>query len=195
MMADSKLAVLLERIAADRTLDEVDRRVDAAMNSFSYPAGRITDVGEFRRCVTDFLGHVEARVWRLPEPVAASFGFNWGRCLPLLLKEYGPNGEKAAFEMARTGTEGGVYRVLKDLARRLAGQYAENEVAARIAHYWNGLSTKEKLAAPDEYLERFGHLLPSELTEGSAGRLRADFPRVLGEHPALMQRLSRIGRS
>lgn len=190
----SKLSVLVKRIAPDRTLDEVSRRVDAALNSFSGPAGRITDFGDFRRCVVDFVRHVEAGVGRLHEPIDADLGFNWGRCLQLLIKEYGPNGEKAAFEMARTGTEGGIFRVLKDLGRRLSGQYAENEISARVAHYWNGLSIAEKLAAPDEYLERFGHLLPSELTEGSAGRVRADFPKVLREHPALMQRLSRIGR-
>jgi len=191
----SKLAVLVERIAPDRTLDEVAQRVDRALNSYSGPAVRITDFGEFRRCVIDFVGHVEAGVGRFQEPIDADRGFLWGRCLQLLIKEYGPNGEKAAFEMARTGTEGGIYRVLKDLGRRLSDLYAENEIAARIAHYWNGLSIEEKLAAPDEYLERFGHLLPSELTEGSAGRVRADFPKVLREHPALKQRLSGIGRN
>jgi len=191
----SKLAVLLECIAPDRTMDEVARRVDTAVNSFSGPAGRITDFEEFRRRVVVFVRHVEAGVWRFHEPVDADFRFDWGRCLQLLMKEYGPNGEKAAFEMARTGTEGGIYRVLKDLARRLGRQCAEDEIAARILHYWNGLSIRERLAAPDEYLNRFGHLLPSELTEGSAGRVRANFPKVLREHPSLMQRFLRIGRS
>ncbi len=191
----SKLAVLVERIAPDRTLDEVAGRVDTALNSFSGPAARITDFEGFRRCVMDFVGHVEAGVGRFHEPVDADRGFLWGRCLQLLIKEYGPNGEKAAFEITRGGAEGGINRVLKDIARRLSDQYAENEIAGRIAHYWNGLSIEEKLAAPDEYLERFGHLLPSELTEGSAGRVRAGFPKVLREHPALMQRLSRIGRN
>ena len=191
----SKLAVLLDRIASDRTLDEVARRVDTAVNSFSGPVDRITKLEDFRRRVVDFVSHVEAAVGRFRKPLTADVDFYWGLCLQLLMKEYGPNGEKAAFEMARAGTEGGICRVLRDLARRLAGQYAENEIAARITRYWNGLSIDEKLSAPDEYLERFGHLLPSELTEGSAGRVRANFPKVLREHPGLMQRLSRIGRN
>ena len=152
----SKLAVLLDRIASDRTLDEVARRVDTAVNSFSGPVGRITRLEDFRRRVVDFVSHVEAGVGRLHEPIDADRGFLWGRCLQLLIKEYGPNGEKAAFEITRGGAEGGINRVLKDIARRLSDQYAENEIAARIAHYWNGLSIEEKLAAPDEYLERFG---------------------------------------
>ena len=97
--------------------------------------------------------------------------------------------------MARTGTEGGLYRVLRDMAQTMAADYAENELAARVNSYWNDLSTDEKLAAPDEYLRRFGHLLPSELTEGGAWRVRANFPTVLQEHSRLIQRLSRIGRT
>ena len=34
--------------------------------------------------------------------------------------------EKAAFEMARTGNEGGLYAVLKAIAGQLAEEYAEN---------------------------------------------------------------------
>ncbi|GAG41001.1 unnamed protein product, partial [marine sediment metagenome] len=121
--------------------------------------------------------------------------FDWGRALSILTKAYGPNGEKAAFEMARTGTEGGLYRVLRETAQTMAAEYAENEVGARINNYWNDLSTDERLAAPDEYLRRFGHLLPSELTEGGAWRVRANFSKVLQEHSRLIQRLSRIGRT
>ena len=53
--------------------------------------------------------------------------------------------------------------------------------------YWNGLSLPEKLAAPDEYLREFAHLLPEELVDGSAARVRADFPKVLEEHVRLVE--------
>ena len=112
-----------------------------------------------------------------------------------LVRAYGSNGEKAAFEMARTGNEGGLYAVLKKMAQTMGEHYAENEVSAKVLFYWNGLTVPEKLAAADEYLGKYGHLLPSELTEGSAGRVRANLPKVLEEHPRLLRRLRGIGRS
>ena len=121
--------------------------------------------------------------------------FDWGRCTQILMRAYGSNGEKAAFEMARTGNDGGLYAVLKKMANSMAEQYIENEVSAKVSFYWNGLTVDEMLKAADEYLSKYGHLLPSELTEGSAGRIRANMPKVLQEHPRLLQRLGRIGRS
>jgi hypothetical protein len=57
----------------------------------------------------------------------------------LLLKEYGPNGEKAAFEMVRTGTQGGQYAVLKSIAKQMINDYAGTGIRARISHYWTSL--------------------------------------------------------
>jgi hypothetical protein len=191
----SRLAELLDSIDPHRTLDEVARRADEAINSFISRASLITDWDEFRRCVVEFHRHVEGTILRLRQPVSGGEDFDWGRTLSVLTKAFGPNGEKAAFEMARTGTEGSLNRVLRDTAKTMATEYAESELAARINSYWNDLSTDEKLAAPDEYLERFSHLLPSELTEGGAWRVRANFPKVLQEHSRLIQRLSQIGRT
>ena len=97
--------------------------------------------------------------------------------------------------MARTGNEGGLYGVLRKFARRTVEGYAADEIAARVGDYWNNLSTEEKLDAPREYLRQYGHLLPSELTEGSAAGIRAFFPKVLKEHPRIIKGLRRIGRS
>jgi len=191
----NKLERLLDSLDPDRTLNEVARRADEAMNTFPLPSSQIADWEAFRRCLIRFHQRVEATILRLRGDVSGGVDFDWGRCCQVLTRAFGVNGEKTAFEMARTGIEGGLYAVLKKTAQTLADSCAENEVAARVGHYWNVLSTDEKLAAPDEYLGRHGHLLPSELTEGGAGRVRADFPKVLQEHPRMIQRLRQIGRT
>jgi hypothetical protein len=110
------------------------------------------------------------------------------------MKEYGTNGEKAAFEMVRTGSEGGLYAVLKAVARRMINEYAGNEISARISYFWENLSVDEQIEATEEYLGKYGHLLPSELTEGSAARIRANFIKVLEEHPNLIKRMRDVAR-
>lgn len=121
-------------------------------------------------------------------------GMDRGRFMPVVSRAFGAQGLKASFEMTRTGNEGGFYAVLRKLGQVFTEQYAENETSARIWAYYNSLSVTEKYAAVDEYLGKYGHLLPSELTEGSAGRIRANLPKVLQEHAAMMQRLRRVGR-
>jgi hypothetical protein len=120
--------------------------------------------------------------------------FEWAGCLEILNKAHGHSGYKAAFEMARTGNEGGLYQVLKTVARGLADQYARQEIAARVWSHIKCLSPDERIGEAGEYIAKFSHLLPSELTEGSAIRLIDNFPEVLQEHPRLVQKLRKVGR-
>jgi len=190
----TELDNLLASIDPARTLDEVTRRVDNAMNAFPMTAGMVGEWEEFKVVLARFWCQLENAVLRLDPPREPHPGFDLERACHALEAEYGPNGYKAAFEMARTGNEGGLYAVLKTIAKRLIEKYACNEIRSRIDHYWGSLSVDERLAAPAEYIGKFGHHLPSELTEGSAVRIGANFPRVLEEHVRLMQRLRQIGR-
>jgi hypothetical protein len=189
----TKLDRLLESIDPTRTLDQVSMRVDEAVNSFRVRSG-ITDWYGFRTVLREFYRHVENVTLRIRPGFSPDPDIDWGRCCNLLLKEYGPNGEKAAFEMVRTGVEEGLYGVLGAVARRMIDEYTSNEIAARISNFWESLSTDEKLEASKEYLDKYGHLLPSELTSGSAARVRANFLKVLQEHPNMIKRLKNIGR-
>ena len=190
----TKLDMLLQSIDPSRTLDKVAGDVDQAFNSFSRRRAVISAWDEYVSFFADFYRHIETVVLRVRGGSPNDKEFQWGRCIRLLNKAFGPSGCKAAFEMARTGKEGGLYRVLKTVADQMAEEYSQNEISARISYYWDGLTLDEKLAAPDEYLRKYGHLLPGELIEASAARIRAHFLKVLEEHPKMIQRMRQIGR-
>ena len=189
----TKLEELLESIDPDRTSEVTFRRANEAINVFG-TAAQIDRWEDFKACMGGFCRHVEAYVLSLREPVNASPEYYWSRCVRILLKIYGINGEKAAFEMSRTGNDGGIYTVLKAIAMHIADEYAQNEIVARIYNYWQDLSVDERLAASTEYISKYGHLLPSELTEDSAGRIRANLPKVLEKHHELIKKIRRVGR-
>jgi len=193
----TKLDRLLESIHPSRTIDKVSSRVDQAVNSFRAGSSRITNWGEFEKCIACFMMHLMHHVLQpskpLP-PMSEYFSFYENLGYNALQKLYGHSGKQAAFEMARTGNEGGLYGVLKKIARSTVDEYAGNEIRARISDYWHNLTTQEKLDAAEEYLKKYGHLLPSELTEGSAARIRGFFHKVLEEHPKLIRRLGGVGR-
>jgi len=190
----TKLDMLLQSIDPSRTLDKVAGDVDRAINSFSRRRTVLDTWDEYVSFFADFYRHLETVVLRARGGSPNDKEYQWGQCIRLLNKAFGPSGYKAAFEMVRTGKEGGLYRVLKTVADLMGEQYAQNEIAARISYYWDGLTLDEKLAASDEYLRKYGHLLPGELVGASAARIRAEFLKVLEEHPKMIQRMRQIGR-
>lgn len=190
----TKLEQLLSDIDPSRTYDITFARVDKAINTFCFEYSRIDNWEDFKNCLTQFFCHVESNVLCVGKEIYSNSEFHWGRCVDLLRRIYGSSGQKAAFEMARTGTEGGLFSVLRAIALRMAEEYTENEVFARISHYWNQLIPDEQHRAVNEYLDKYGHLLPVEMTEGSAARIRANFAKVLAQHPKTLQQTHRLGR-
>ena len=191
------MPITLEQLLADidpsKTYDLTFARADDAINSFSGTTAQITDWDEFTKYMAEFTTHVEVKILQLhswPEDP----DFYWGRCSTRLSHIYGPNGHKAAFEMTRTGNEGGLYAVLKAVALRMAEEYAEAWISTRIGNFMDKLTADEQFSVMDEYLKKYGHLLPSELTEGSAGRIRGDFRKALAQHPKILQKTRRLGR-
>ena len=185
------LEQLLADIDPSKIHDRTFTRGDDAMNSFSGTNAQITDWGQFTKYMDEFTTHVETKILQ-SQSWPKDPDFNWGRCSTRLSHIYGHNGEKAAFEMARTGNEGGLYAVLKAVVLRMAEEYAENEISARGIDYWNKLTLQEQFSAADEYLEKYGHLLPSEITEGSAARLKANFTKVLEKHPRMIHKFRNL---
>ena len=191
---EAKLDALLKSIASEKTIDQVSARIDTAINSFPLNSAVVTDWNEFMHILANFYCLVESRALGLHQDRKPNFDFDWGRCCNLLLKHWGLSGEKAAFEMARTGNEGGLKRVLETIASLMSQQYAENEITSRSLHFWNPLTTDEKFTVMDIYLKKYGHLLPSELTESNAIRLRTKFHTVFKQHPYMMKKLGSIGK-
>ena len=190
----SRLDDLLATIHPERTLIENERRADEALNSFTMPGGAVPDWPAFRDCTTRFVCHAENIMLRPRQPFALDPKMHFGKACRLLMQAFGSEGDKTAANMAIHGVEGGLRRVLKTLALGLAEEYSGNEVRAKVSAYWNSLSLEEKLAAPKEYLAKYGHLLPADVTEDSAARVRGFFPKFLETHTETLRRLRNVGR-
>jgi hypothetical protein len=68
------------------------------------------------------------------------------------------------------------------------------EIQAKVDAYLDSLSIDQQLQASSEYIAKHGHLLPSEMTEASAGRLHAEFRKMLEKHPWLLLKIHDVGR-
>jgi len=190
----TKLDILLEQIAPSKIIDEVHRKVDNAVNSFPARKGIIENFDEFKKCLIQFACHIENNVLNLSISSSTHEDICWNYCLQIFDAEFRHGSEKTAFELARTGNEGGFYRVLKVVANGLAEKYITQWTENKVHTYWNSLSVAEKLDVPAEYIKKYGHLLPAELVEGNAERIRANFTKILIEHPVMIQKIQKTGR-
>ena len=189
----TELDELLNSISPEETIVKTFNRANEAINTF-HPKAILENWDEFRDCMAEFLRHVERHSLRLRRPIDISSDYYWSQCVRVLLKVYGSSGEKAAFEMARTGNDGGLNSVLRSVAMHVSEGYIKMEIQAKVNAYLDSLSIDQQLVASLEYLAKHGHLLPLELTEKSAARIHANFRKVLEKHPWLILKLREVGR-
>lgn len=190
----SKLDRLLDRIDPSRTLDKDAAEVDQAVNTFYRRRSAVRNRDGFEAHCAEFFGYIEKSVFRLGPGEYLNRDLYWRRCTDVFNKVFGPNGDRVAFDMATTGKQGGLYQILKILAEHIAEFYSNNQIAFQVNEFWNSLTTNEKLSVSDEYIEKYGHLLPSEFTGINAVRIKMNFFEVLKIHPKLIQSLRRVGR-
>lgn len=190
----TELDRLLSSISPERVIVETFNRANEAINTFHPKSALIENWDEFRYCMAEFLRHVDNYSLRLRRPIDTSSDYYWSLCVRVLLKVYGSSGEKAAFEMARTGNDGGLNALLRSVAMHVAEGYIKMEIQARVSAYLEGLTVDQQLQASSEYLAKHGHLLPSEMTESSAARIHAEFRKVLEKHPWLLLKIHDVGR-
>lgn len=191
----TELDKLLFSIRPQKAIVETFDRANQAINSFHVDSAQIDDLDCFEGCMADFARHIDSLVLRLRRPIDIPPHEYWSRCAePLLRGIYGSSGAKAAFEMSRTGSGGGLYSVLRSVAMHAAEDYCKREIQARVNAYLEPLSADEQLEACSEYLAKYGPLLPPEMTEKSAGRIRADFGKVLERHPWTLLKTHEVGR-
>jgi hypothetical protein len=193
----TKLERLLDRIHPSRTIDEISRRVDRAIESFPVRKSSVSTYSEFEDLLGRFCAHIMKRVLSHPDGELSEADATTGQILAseVLTKIYGSSGHHAAFEMARSGTGGGLYGVLKELGKHMAEDFARRGIGARVSEYWDSLTTEEKITAGEEYVKRYRRLIPPELLEQGAVRLRGYLWKTLEEHPWVLHRLRQMGGS
>jgi hypothetical protein len=192
----TQLDDLLQAIDPARTFDQTSARVHEALSRLRIDSALIQDWNAYREFMASLYCRLEAAALGATRAREVNLEFDWDRCARLLNRVYKPAGYKAAFEMARTGNEGGLRAVMQALAEKVAETYAENEISARVGRFIENLvGVPERYQATvAEYLKKHGRLLPSEVTEGSGARVTFNFQAVLENHSKVLRRLRSTGR-
>ncbi|MBT3379372.1 MAG: hypothetical protein HN742_26470 [Lentisphaerae bacterium] len=168
--------------------DDVQRCVDKALNGFVVASGRITDWDAYCGLLAAFYARLESAVLGINPPRKPNMEFDFSRCVRLMERTmYGESAMQAGFEVARTGTEGGVRQLLGRLAAAYGQTSASDQARALVSLYWEKRTHPQLFSDMDEYIAAYGHMLPSEALEGNAPRIRGKFWEALAAHPVVMR--------
>jgi hypothetical protein len=187
-----KLDKLLKEIDPFQRIGEIHKRMNSAIKSFSYGSLTIRNWHEYENYLAKFFCHAENVTLRVKMPVHPKMHYH--RCIPFLNEEFGPNGEKIAYKMAKTGVNGGIYAVLNIIAKRLAEFYTRNTIRSFVDRYWNKLTYNERIAAAKEYRRKYAHLFPLDYTEKSPEFIAANLQKILEEHSFMVKRIRKFMR-
>jgi hypothetical protein len=187
---------LLDAIHPHRTRAKIERRADEALISFPLDANTVQDGIRYHDLLCDFVRHLECLIGRFPMHADMPDSVAWQRAMDLSKKAYGRHGDTAAFEIAQSvSLEGGLYAVLKEMARHAAREQVEREVEGRVDAFCGSLTAAEYLAAGAEFLEKHSHLLPAEMKQGYAGRVRVNLRDALKLYHRAQDTLNRVGEA
>ena len=164
-------------------------RADDAIRTFKIDHTVITDWGTFRYCLAKFRWHLDYHLLNMTRQMGFDLEYQWARAVTILVEINGPNGEKTAFEIVRTGHEGGLYALLEKIASYQAMYYLRNKTSALVSRFWGNLSADKKIDAGRQYIVRYRHLVPPELAEGTGARVLCQLPKLLNKHPEMIHGL------
>lgn len=168
--------------------DRIQQMGDEVAESFRVESSAIEDGVEFPRCFARFYHELDRKVLGIR---GREFDLKWTceRCVELLRQQYGQNPRHAVFDVVRTGAQGGLRRVLNDLAAAYCHDYALNLIRMTVQAYWDQREPSQLVADIREYISEWRHIIPSEIAEASAGRILGHFQEVLVYHPFVVRHL------
>ncbi len=185
----TKLEVLHDENDPSRTIDKGEKSIRNALSSYHREQDTVGSWEEHKACLAEMMQTGRNAVLNLADDFSNDLEQNYHEAIHYLEREYSTI--QAVYDIMKTGAEGGIYKILRTLARLMAEDYSQNEIKARVAAYWSRLSVDEKLAAPDEYVEKYQDILPQKTKEETV-RLKIAFSKVLEEHPRMLKRLREL---
>ena len=205
---DAKLRNLLENIDPRKIFDDIERDTMNVLNDFTIPKNKI----ESREEVIELLVDFELALFGLPlekfndvenhRRVFCDMACN--QCK----KIYGDY--NIAIELMLSGAEGGVYGVIKNMAKLSIDDRIKNKIEKKVQEYFwdslyddNGLppthrfyekqlSMEKQMKAADEYLEEFKDILPISVKDNPS-KIRINFRETLINHSYMIGKLRNIG--
>ncbi len=179
----TKLDNLLEEIHPDVIYNQIGKPMDEAFANYPIQSSTVSSFDELQEVLVDaYCVFIDTS----PDVYLTNisiFDFHFAKVWEILTPALGDTHFR---EMMVYGIDGGVYEVLKTLAREMERKASESLIKIRISSYWNNLTSTEKQKAPFEYYKKYKFILPQ--TPGFIKDLQLEkiFLDCLEKHPFVL---------
>jgi hypothetical protein len=193
----SRLDDLLKEIDPRKTIDGFGRILDRAINSYERSSSTINDYHELMEELGHFYWHLESEFLGVGDEVNPGSEWNEGMCGRVLEESFGRNYRTTVLEMARSGVGGGLREIYRKIGEVMSGKWAQKKIDYEVIQFQNEAIGDFDLFEKSvrEYANRYGHLLPRDLTEKDNCNLKIKFFQVLNSHPYMIKRMREIGKA
>lgn len=140
------------------------------------------------------LGRIYNTVFNaLETPVELDETNAWGFCYANVLQPlYGMKDALITVDrMLKSGVDGGLRRVLNDIAGYMLQDFSRKAVKGKVIKFWMELSDFQREIYMSDYYHDHRSLLPPIITEEGPEALFYWFPEVLEAHPTILQYVRR----
>lgn len=188
---NSKLKQLLEKIDYKNSFEEGEKRVERILAEYRSEKNTIDSIDELRELLSSFTSKLFNAMFQFKEPFELDHSLMFSKAIEYLEKDYPNRTELTIFKIVKSGAEGGVYKILKILAKNMNDQIFIDSIKREVSAYINGLDFDERETAAKEYLEEYGDILPANYKDDPFSVV-ISLERVLIEHPFMIKRLREL---
>ena len=181
----SELQRLLKIIDPSKTIDPIESGLADAVNSFSRKYNTISTRDEMVEFLAGLMRSAYSAGLGGASIPSTDDEFMYGLASNHLSVVYHYD---EVYEIMKSGVDGGVYGIIKTLARLIAEYFARNEINSHVLEFWDDLSAQEKVDASMEYYELYEDILPGRVKQNWV-RYRMKFWEVLEMHPAMIKQM------
>lgn len=184
----SELSDLLAKLDPAVIIDGPEQRASQALSTFPMGSTFLIESEEFKDLMARFHQHVQSNVrgvWPYYD-----YEWNYAEATDLLKSMFGPDGVRNALIIAGTGIKGGMYAIMKEMARAIVKEHIHKTLRVIVGTFLFELGDEEREAAVQEYLTRYRDMLLPELVENEGLGLFIEFEQVLLNHPFMLQNFS-----
>ena len=160
----------------------------AVINTFSWRIARFEHGDEYTAWLATLYCHLECTVLGIPQRKPHP-SLDLCRAWELLKRPYGQNAPQTLYDIARSGSEGGLRQIMRTMADVYGEEYARGLVAVAVGFYLAGRPPSDLISDAREYLALHREIIPSELQDGTPARIMASFSKVLEMHPFTLRRI------
>lgn len=193
-MNKTKLRIIFDKLISDLdpaiTIDVIEHKVNQVFESFEY--GTIETEKDCEICLISFIKQIYKKLGFFKTNVDLNTRHMSSHLKSELFRYLDrpnpPMRRWSIYDNMITGTEGGVYTVLRQLTETISKWYSQKRIESIIRKCLNDLEVDEQQFLLDMYVKEFKEILPKALREKNAINL-ANYRKFLEQHPWTLKQL------